>query len=330
MKNSPHKKQRRVQPSIVKGEGGFALLLSLVIIFLLVVIILETDFQVRADLRAAGNFRDDLKAFYIARSAISAGKGMIKDDTRTSNHYDDLNELWATPISDFPVGDGLISGVIVDEERKINLNYLINTNANTGTQTVIAWRKDQLIRLFGLLDITQDLVDPIIDWIDVDNTALAFGAEASAYHDCEPGYCPRNGNFETLRELKMVKGITDEIYRTISPYLTIYGSGKINVNTAEQIVLQSFNPGIDETESRRIVDNRPFEVIKGTDDQTFESEIRRIGDVYNQMFNDSIFDALSVRSDHFLLTAEGRVNNTRKIAYAVLKRNGESLYFRIE
>jgi len=309
-----------------KDQRGFALLLSLVILFLLVVIILESDFQARADLRAAGNFRDDLQAFYLARSAISAGKGLIKEDTRNSNGYDGLDELWATPIPDYPLGDGLLSGVIVDEERKINLNKLVEISQTTGAEAVVTWRVDQLKRLFELLELDPNGVDPIIDWIDSDDETQPFGAEAGDYRDCDEGYCPKNGPFETLRELQMVRGISDNIYRIISPYLTIYGEGKININTADALVLQSFNEAIDETEARRITEKRPFEEVSA-----FTNHLQKeLAAVWQDMLDAGSHTWLTARSDVFLLTAVGRVNTTRKDAYAVVDRSGKSLYFRIE
>ncbi len=330
MKKQPHKGPLALHAAVMKNQGGFALLLSLVIIFLLVVIILEGDFQARADLRAAGNFRDDLKAFYLARSAVTAGKGLIKEDTRSSNIYDGLDELWATPIPDYPLGDGILSGLIVDEERKINLNMLLETSRATGAESVVPGRVDQLKRLFELLEVEPNLVDPIIDWIDIDGEPQPFGAESGDYRDCDPAYCPKNGPLETLKELQMVQGISDEIYRKISPYLTIYGAGKemgkINVNTADPLVLQSFSEAIDETEARRIMEKRPFESVPA-----FTNHLQKeLAAVWQEMLDAGSLNWLTTRSDHFLLKAEGQVNNTQKTAYAVVDRSGRSLYFRIE
>ncbi|MFQ5598334.1 MAG: type II secretion system minor pseudopilin GspK [Nitrospiria bacterium] len=313
----------------LKEQDGFALLISLVVIFLLVVVILESDFQARADLRAAGNFRDDLKAFYLVQSAVTAGKALIRDDTKNSNAYDSLDELWAFPIPDYPLGDGVINGLIVDEERKINLNKLLPPPNVSGIQNVSPGRRDQLTRLFELLEIDPDVVDPIIDWLDADSEALPFGAEEETYQLRDPPYAPRNGPLETLRELHMVHGITPEIYRKITPYLTIYGSGKVNVNTADTLVLQSFDEGIDETEARRIMEKRPFEKLQG--ERSFPNHIQKqLSGVYQAMFKAGSLNWITNRSDSFLLTAEGRVGNTRKTAHAVVERNGKFHYFRID
>lgn len=326
MKRPPHK---RVIPLIrpFRDQKGFALLISLLIILLLVVIIFEADFQARADLRAAGNFRDDLKAFYLARSAVSAGEALLKDDAKNSNAYDGLDEFWAFPMSEFPLGDGVLSGVIIDEDRKINLNFLVK-KISTGTQ-VVKPRKEQLERLFELLQIDPQLVDPIVDWIDSDGEALTFGAEDETYLRLDPPYETPDKPFETLDELRMVHGVTDEIYRKLEPYVTIYGKGRINVNTADLLVIESFDQALDETYARRLADKRPFESV-GDVRNHFQKEL---GDeAFQKAFSGSL-GWITTRSSHFLLTAEGRVNETRKIVRTIIQRTGPAtklLYFRVD
>lgn len=313
-------------PAPLKNQKGFALLLSLLIVFLLVVIIFEADFQIRADLRAAGNFRDDLKAYYLSRSGISAGEALLIDDVKNSNDYDGLDELWAFPIPEYPLGDGLLSGFIIDEERKININFLINQSG--GKETLMEARKDQLVRLFMLLQVNPDLVDAIIDWLDADDEPRPFGAEGPAYQALEPGYPAKNGNMTTLSELRMVQGITQEIYRTISPYLTVYGSGKINVNTADSLVLQSIDEGLDETEARRLIEKRPF---KDANAQDFKDELPE--DVDGRIRTDERIQWFTTRSKFFSLESRGQVNDTRKMTKATVERTGivtKLLYFRVE
>lgn len=308
---------------ILGNQKGFALILSLLIMLLLVVIVLETDFYTRTDLRAAGNFRDDLKAFYLARSAVSAAEAILKDDVKTSNRYDGLDELWAFPIPEYALGDGTLSGIIVDEEGKINLNKLIQGKEGKVNQA----RRDQLRLLFELLDIDPDRVDPVIDWIDPDSeTISSSGAEEGYYLGLDPAYSPRNGALQTLAELHMVKGITDEVYRRIEPYVTIYGTGQININTAESLVLQSLDRGIDDSEAGRLMRKRPFE-----SPARFKEHL--LPDIKVRMTTASSIKWIKTRSNVFSLRAEGTVHDTKKIAHAIIQRTGtrtKLLYFRID
>ena len=303
------------------NERGFALLLSLLIVFLLVVMIFEADYQIRADLRAAGNFRDDLKAYYLARSGISAGEALLKDDAVNSNKYDGLDEFWAFPIPDYPLGDGLLSGTIVDEERKINLNTLLIQG-----KTVDPARKEQLERLFVLLELNPELVDAIVDWVDPDDEPRTYGAESPTYQSREPGYRAKDGKMETLSELRMVQGITSDIYAKVAPYLTVYGDGRINVNTVDRFVLQSLDHSFDETEARRLTEARPFETAPGFKDLLPE-------EVKTRMNSDGRLIWFITGSHFFTIQSIGQVNDTRKTATAVVRRQSSLttlLYFRVE
>jgi general secretion pathway protein K len=315
-----------MQPSITNrgGDGnplnnqkGFALLLSLLVLLLLVVIVLEVDFQTRADLRAAGNFRDDLKAFYLARSAITAGEAILKEDLRLSPKYDGLDELWAFPVPEYPLGDGTLSGSITDESGKININSLIGT----GDKAVEA-RREQLRRLFELLQLNPDSVDPIIDWLDKNSEPLPFGAEEGFYRGMTPPYSPKNGPLDTLEELHMIKGITDEVYKKIAPYLTIYGDGKLNINTADKLVLQTLAEGVDETMVRKAIEGRPYENTTRT----------KFMESFGADFKNKLKLDIATTSSFYSILAEGKVQDTRKIVRAVVKRGSPSqlLYFKVE
>ncbi len=63
--------------------------------------------------------------------------------------------------------------------------------------------------LMQLPEMTEPIADAILDWIDSDDIARDFGAEASAYSAF--GYEPRNGPISSLDELLLVQGVTNEL-----------------------------------------------------------------------------------------------------------------------
>jgi DNA uptake protein ComE-like DNA-binding protein len=80
-----------------------------------------------------------------------------------------------------------------DEGSKININ-----TAN----------RDTLMRLPGM---TEDVADAIIDWRDTDENPGASGAESDYYQSLQPPYRCKNGPFETVEELLLVKGVTPDL-----------------------------------------------------------------------------------------------------------------------
>ena len=113
---------------------------------------------------------------------------------------------------------------VFDEERKININ-----TANLSTLT----------RLFKIVlgydDMAaQELAASIIDWRDPDSllTIPVGSAEDSYYRNFPYAYEAKDGPFETIEEVLLVKGVTKEVFEKIKKYITIYGDGRININTA--------------------------------------------------------------------------------------------------
>jgi type II secretory pathway component PulK len=117
---------------------------------------------------------------------------------------------------------------LIDEERKININRVKSPDIlqRLFLQTVVRGN-----------DQARALAEAIMDWRDEDDDASISGAESYYYKGLNPAYLPRNAAFPTLQELRYVKGMTDEIYEKLSPYLTVQSSGLINLNTASRPVL---------------------------------------------------------------------------------------------
>jgi type II secretory pathway component PulK len=97
--------------------------------------------------------------------------------------------------------DGYRFGV-TDETGKINLNALVQLD-KTGNLA------SQILQL--LPNMTPDIADAIIDWIDADDTPRPNGAESQYYGGLNPPYQPRNGPIDSLEELLLVKGVTPQL-----------------------------------------------------------------------------------------------------------------------
>lgn len=95
--------------------------------------------------------------------------------------------------------EGAIRYGITPENSKLNLNYA---------------SEDQLRRLIEPLlaelgvQNPQVVVDAILDWRDADSAARENGAENEYYHARTPPYNCKNGAFDTIEELLLVRGIT--------------------------------------------------------------------------------------------------------------------------
>lgn len=87
----------------------------------------------------------------------------------------------------------------------------------------------------------------IRDYIDPDDEPGGIGgAEAPQYRAAGWPVLPRNGPFDDLSELRMVLGMTPELYEIISPYLGINGQQRIEIDAAPPALIDALTgqPGL--------------------------------------------------------------------------------------
>lgn len=67
---------------------------------------------------------------------------------------------------------------------------------------------DRLMLIPGMND---EVADAILDWLDEDDDARTYGAEADHYQSLATPYLPANGPIKNLDELLLVRGVTPEL-----------------------------------------------------------------------------------------------------------------------
>lgn len=284
----------------LRESRGVVLLIVLFVIVLLVSLVVEFDYQTRIELKSSLRHADSEKSVFLARSGLLAGEEILRQSL--SSDYDGPDQMWAREVPEYPVGEGVVSLQIGDESGKINLNQL-----NQG-QSARAPFEAQIRKLFQILQVEDHLVDEIVAWMACDNSFY--------YQSLRPPYsCRKNQPMEALSDLRLVRGVTDEIYNRISPYLTVYpktaaSTYKINVNTADRIVLQTLYykqgndylfdvaPGI----ADEMIRARP---VKSANDLASIPGLKSIGDALK------IFSA-DVKSQFFTIAATSSVHGVRK------------------
>jgi type II secretory pathway component PulK len=105
-------------------------------------------------------------------------------------------------IDEAPTGSSAFHYGVTDEGGKINLNALM---------TIDPSGKILHDMLMGLPNMTPDIADAIVDWLDVDNNPRPYGAEDDYYTALSPPYRCKNGPLDSLEELLLVRGVTPEL-----------------------------------------------------------------------------------------------------------------------
>lgn len=306
-------------------ERGIALLLTLLVLTILVALILEFDAEARREYRDAAAFRDNFKATVLARASVQAARGVLQQDLQkdkqANQFFDSLTDIWALPITNYTLGDGLLNAKIEDELGKVNLNDLAVAGEDTAKKKV-----PQVKRLFELLQINPDLVDAIVDWVDKDEDQQPAGAESLYYQTLRPPYKAANAPLETLLELRLIKGMTPEIIEKLSKVVTVYpreGGRPVNINTADTLVIQSLDNRITQGIATAVITARPFKALADLDNvSSFEDIGKQLRKAYD------------VKSTLFLARMTVRVNEVTRNAIVVLDRDSTKgtstvLYYRV-
>ena len=92
---------------------------------------------------------------------------------------------------------------LTDETGKLNLNQLLIMAANNKLN-------DDNTRnfLMQLPNMTNEIADAMLDWIDSDEIPLQYGAESEYYQTLPQPYKPANGFLTSLDDLLLVRGVT--------------------------------------------------------------------------------------------------------------------------
>lgn len=148
----------------------------------------------RLDTKVSNIRTEELRCRWACRAGIETAIGVLNEDLRES---DSLTELWSDndeDYNDISLERCWFSVKVIDESSKLNINTVT---------------KPQLMQLPYMED---DIADAIIDWRDGDDNPNGEGVEGGYYENLPIGYKIRNGPFKTIRELLLVKGVTEELF----------------------------------------------------------------------------------------------------------------------
>jgi type II secretory pathway component PulK len=215
-----------------------------------------------------------------------------------------------------------------DEESRINLN--------TASLTVLA---NLLEKAGGLKpEAARQVAAAIIDWRDTDSTiSEGGGAETGYYLTLQPPYQCKNAPFDVPEELLLVKGVNPAIFSRLKPYITVWGEGQVNINTAPFNVLLAL--GLPEGLADKILRFRAGkDEIEGTADdniitkeEDLASQIKRVVPLVESeisLLNKLVItDLITVESEYYRIIARGDVRGKTKEIVCIVQREGPIVFW---
>ncbi|GGC71103.1 type II secretion system protein K [Marinobacter halophilus] len=250
-------------------QSGVALIMVLMAMALVVMLATGMSHQQSIRIFKAGHYLAQQQGHSIALGAEEfARRILVRDfeqDREDGLMVDSPDEFWAMYAAILPLdSDGVAEVQIDDLSGRINLNDLVSANGQ-----VDSLAKDRLTRLLRALGITAVSADALVDWIDADDqTISAYGAEDGQYLMADPPYRAANQPFVSITELRLIDGMTEEIYVALKPHviaLPVSGVG-INVNTATGPVLMSLHDDMTEAQAESVLAKREEERFENLQD----------------------------------------------------------------
>ncbi|ENW04890.1 type II secretion system minor pseudopilin GspK [Acinetobacter beijerinckii] len=228
---------------IKSSQAGVALLTILVMVALATILAATIAKRQTNTAENTGYLMRQNQSLLYAKSAEAFFSELLNQDSDNGNSVDHLQENWAKPMPPFPVEDGSVSGRLIDESGKFNLNNLVKVDGNQVDESARRWF-EKLLQRVGL---PAELSQAVIDWQDLnDETMGAMGAESNYYQGLDPAYLTPNTKFHSVEELKLVRGFEGKNFDLIRPYVTaLPEQTKVNMNTAPALLLASIDPKVD-------------------------------------------------------------------------------------
>jgi general secretion pathway protein K len=232
--------------SILFQQKGIALMMVLWILTILMVIVFSFSYLARTESFSSRAFKEGWENKFLAEAGIErAIMELFYRKLNPQNLGEEEQEPWRIDGTEQvdSLGGGYYRVRLVDESGKIDLNLapevilrnLLNSLNLPGED------KDLLVNT---------IVDSILDWKDPDDFHRLNGAESDYYQSLPHPYKAKNGNFDTVEELILVKGVTAEILYGndqkpgLVDFLTVQAkTNKINLNSASKPVLLAL-PGM--------------------------------------------------------------------------------------
>ena len=249
-----------------KRQRGVALLVALLVVALAVILIAALlDRGELALARTRNVLRSEQAEAYAQGLEIYAAQILVA----TAGHGADTNASpWAQPLPAQPVPGGVISATMRDLNGCFNLNNLAAKDGNSEAWTRI------FVNLLSALGVDPNLKDPIKSWL---GSSGSGDTEANYYLALAVPYRPRSGLFAHVSELRLVRGVTGDVYARLAPYVCALPPGtKINVNTASVPVLRSLGDNLTQPAAEKLWSNGQANY---SDPSVFATDANAVGDL---------------------------------------------------
>jgi general secretion pathway protein K len=205
----------------VTKQQGFALVLVLWVLSLLIIMAGSFALNMRRETAVAAGVKANTQAMALAESGVAVAELMLL--------HPEANNRWRADGSVYEIdfADAQVRIQMLAEVGKIDINNASEELLQALISHVVDDKEQQT-----------KLVNAILDWRDADDLALPDGAEKNEYKKAGLNYQPRNKRFRAIEELQLVHGMTEDVYQALAPVITSYSGKDVDLQQASGAVLE--------------------------------------------------------------------------------------------
>jgi len=284
----------------LNNQKGIALIVTLLALIIITAMVVEFSYGVYTGTNNLYNWRDSQRLSIMAKSGVNVSARFLSEMLRNKDYsYPGFMEMPVeNPFEDFA---GVITVRIEDENSKFNINSIVPANQLLHENDPNS-PYNMFKRLLKVLSLDEKIADRIVDWIDRNSEARLPDSEVGA----------KNSPLNSVDELLLINGISRQDYDTLLPYITIYGSGKININGAEKPVLRCLSDDITDDLAQRVIDYRK---INPFDKEP--SQLQNVNGFTSPIYN-PISNMITIKGEHFSVTPTAASEGVKRIIETVL------------
>lgn len=323
---------------IQHSQNGSALIVALWVLLVLAILIGTFAYDMRIESEVTTYARNRYKAEFLARAGVEwarlalakkvadpgdKGELVLEEGDDEQLAIAALNISRGVGVSGIKkeLGEGSFEISMMPEEGRRNVNKLTDPD----------WEE-----ILDQANVPEEqwpeLIDCFNDWIDDGDAQRLNGAESDDSFYKGKGYKCKNAALDTVEELLLIKGFDEGVVfgraaekpdekplLGIATWLTTWGEGKVNVNTASREVLMTI-PDIEVESVDAIMERRP-----GLDGaaNTLDDGIKDLGQIPG--LTPAMTERLTVSERKYIrVVSMGSVNEVHYGVWAILQADGAS------
>tara|TARA_B100000965_G_scaffold323678_1_gene285476 strand:+ start:449 stop:1435 length:987 start_codon:yes stop_codon:yes gene_type:complete len=296
-----------------KKFKGAALIMALFVTAIIASVSAGLFSMISTNLENEKNMISEQQAILTTLSLESFTKKYLNNKENRNNIVLAANNFSQKSPINLPLERGNLEANIIDMGQCFNLNSLISispTGEETANQENLGFFKNLMKSLFIQDQKIEEISPAVIDWLDKDFFPDSYlGVEDDYYKNEKPSRLTSNQFFFDITELRDVKGMTEEIFQKLKPYICVFNSveTKININSLNpfypNILVALSSNTLSDLEARNILNNKPLGGYSSVSDFLNQQEVKT---AFSSKFSKS---NLTLETKYFILNTNIKIDD---------------------